>query len=132
MFPKLKGHLADALWQVGRRDEALSKLDEAFADQSSGERYMEAELLRWRGEFAFHQGRLDDAETAFRESLAVAAQQQTKMYELRTTLRLCRLWKQRGQDSDAQGRLNAMCGSFTEGFEMPDFVEAKRMLKEWD
>ena len=27
LFPKLKGHLADALWQIGRRDEALSKLD---------------------------------------------------------------------------------------------------------
>ena len=131
LFPKLKGHLADALWQIGRRDEALSKLDEAFADQSSGERYMEAELLRWRGEFAFHQGRLDDAETAFRESLAVATRQQTKMYELRTTLHLCRLWKQRGQPAEAHAALSKIYHWFTEGFAQPDLIEAQQLLKEW-
>ena len=131
MFPKLKGHLADALWQAGRRDEALLKLEEAFADQSLGERFMEAELLRWRGEFAFDQGRLDDAESAFRESLAVAARQQAKMYELRTTMRLGRVWVQRGQVAEANAALAKIHNRFTEGFETPDLVEARKLLTEW-
>ncbi|MBC7816240.1 MAG: protein kinase [Planctomycetaceae bacterium] len=130
VFTKYKGHLADALWQVGRRDEAWKKLDEAFADQVSGERYMEAELLRWRGEFAFDQGRLDDAETAFRESLAVAARQRAKMYELRTTLSLCRLWKQRGQLAEVRQHLEPLVGSFTEGFDQPDLIAAKELALE--
>ncbi|MFM9963039.1 MAG: protein kinase domain-containing protein [Planctomycetaceae bacterium] len=130
VFPKYRGHLADALWQVGRRDEARQMLNAAIADQASGERYMEAELLRWRGEFALDQDQLDEAETAFHESLAVAARQQSKMYELRTTLSLCRLWKRRGQDAEARQRLTTLCDWFTEGFDMPDLKAAKELLNQ--
>ena len=128
VFTKYKGHLADALWQSGRRDEALKRLDEAFADQASGERYMEAELLRFRGDFAFDRGELDQAETSYRESLAVAARQGAKMYELRTRLHLCKVWRQRDQLAEIRQHLEPLCNWFTEGFDMPDVKAAKALL----
>ena len=130
VFPKYRGHLADALWQSGQRDLAVAQLDQAFADQSGGEYYMHSELLRFRGDFAFDLGELDRAETSYRESLSVAAQQGAKMHELRTTLHLCRVWQQRGQIADVRSHLQPLCDWFTEGFGQPDLVAAKALLAE--
>ncbi len=131
VFGKYKGHLADALWHAGRRDEAWRTLDEAFGHLQSGERYMEAELLRWRGDFEFDQGGLDNAESAYRESLAVAARQQAKSYELRSTMRLGRVWNQRGKTAEAKEALANIYNRFTEGFETPDLIDARKLLTEW-
>jgi tetratricopeptide (TPR) repeat protein len=131
VFPKYKGHLADALWQAGQRDEARQMLNEAFAHQAGGERLMEAELLRWRGDFHFDEGNLDKAESAYREALAVTNRQQAKMYQLRTSLRLCRIGQQQGRIAEAREQLTPLVAWFTEGFENPDYVEAKRLLATW-
>ena len=128
LFPKYRGHLADALWQAGQRDAAVKQLDQAFADQSGGEYFMHAELLRMRGDFAFDRGELDHAETSYRESLAVANRQGAKMYELRTMLHLCRVWQKRGQLAEARQHLEPLCNWFTEGFDMPDVKAAKALL----
>ena len=126
--PKYKSHLAHALWLAGRRDEAVQKLDEAFGNQSTGEYFTHAELLRFRGDFAFDRGELDQAETSYRESLAVAAKQGAKFYELRTTLRLSRIWEKRGQHQEIRRRVEPLCAWFTEGFDMPDLKTAKALL----
>ena len=128
LFPKYRGHLADALWQTGQRDAAVKQLDAAFADQSAGEYFMHAELLRWRGDFAFDRGDLDQAETSYREALAVAARQGAKMYELRTTLHFCRVWQRRGQLVEVRQHLEPLVGWFTEGFDMPDLKAANELL----
>src|SRR5262249_31427469 len=130
LFPKYKGHLADALWRAGRRDEAWKQLEEAFADQATGERMMEAELHRFRCDFHFDLGAFDQAETGYRAALGVAEKQQARMYELRTTLHLGRLWRQRGQAAQARERLQSICGWFTEGLELPDLRAARRFLAE--
>ncbi len=132
LFPKYRGHLADALWQIGQRDAAIKQLDQAFAAQSTGENYMHAELLRLRGDFAFDRGELDQAETAYREALAVAARQSAKMYELRTMLHLCRIWQQRGQLAEARQQLTSLVSWFTEGFDMPDLQRATKLVAEWE
>ena len=126
--PKYKSHLAHALWLAGRRDEAVQKLDEAFENQSTGEYFTHAELLRFRGDFAFDRGELDQAETSYRESLAVAAKQGAKFYELRTTLRLSRIWEKRGQHQEIRQRVEPLSAWFTEGFDMPDLKTAKALL----
>ena len=89
---------------------------------------MEAELLRFRGDFAFDRGELDQAETSYRESLAVAARQGAKMYELRTMLHLCKVWRQRDQLAEIRQHLEPLCNWFTEGFDMPDVKAAKALL----
>ena len=131
VFGKYKGHLADALWQIGRHDEAWQTLDEAFGHLQSGERYIEAELLRWRGDFHFADGDLDQAESAYRESLAVAARQKSRSFELRATMQLGRLWVRRGRTREARSALAGIFQRFTEGFETPDLVAARQLLDEW-
>jgi len=128
LFPKFHGHLADALRQTGQRDAAIKQLEEAFAAQCTGENYMHAELLRIRGDLAFDRGELDQAETAYREALAVAVRQGAKMYELRTMRHLCRVWQQRGQIAEIHQHLEPLCNWFTEGFDMPDLKAAKALL----
>jgi serine/threonine protein kinase/tetratricopeptide (TPR) repeat protein len=128
--PKYKAHLADALWQAGQREAAVRTLGDAFAGQRTGEYFTHAELLRFRGDFAFDRGELDRAETAYRESLAVAVSQGAKFYELRTTLRLGRIWRKRDQVRGIRPRLEPLVEWFTEGFDMPDLKEAKATLAE--
>lgn len=128
--PKYKSHLAHALWLSGQRDAAVKKLDEAFENQSTGEYISHAELLRFRGDFAFDRGDLDQAETAYRESLAVATKQGAKFFELRTTLRLARIWQLRGQVAEIRQRVEPLVGWFSEGFETPDLKTAKTLLAE--
>ncbi|MFM9963040.1 MAG: protein kinase domain-containing protein [Planctomycetaceae bacterium] len=127
---KYAGSLAEALWHSGRRDEAWKSLDEAFEHIQCGERHIEAELLRYRGDFHVDLGDLEKAEAAYRESLAVCARQHAKSYELRTTIRLARLWATRGQRADAHATLFKIYHWFTEGFWQPDFIEAKQLLED--
>jgi class 3 adenylate cyclase/tetratricopeptide (TPR) repeat protein/predicted Ser/Thr protein kinase len=130
LFPKYKGHLADALWRAGRRDEAWEKLEEASADQAAGERMMAAELLRFRGDFHYDLGDWDRAEASYQEALAVATRQRAKMYELRATLRLGQLWRGRGRAAEARERLLSACAWFTEGLDLPDLRAARQFLAE--
>ncbi len=126
--PKYKGHLAATLWQAGQRDAAVKKLDEAFENQCTGEYISHAELHRFRGDFAFDRGELDQAETSYRESLAVSAKQGAKFFELRTTLQLARIWQKRARIAEIRQRVEPLVGWFTEGFDMPDIKAAKGLL----
>ncbi len=130
LFPKYKGHLADALWHAGRREEAEKKLDEAFADQGGGELGMMAELLRFRGDFLSGSGQLDEAEKVYREALDASKRQNAKVYELRTTVHLCRLLQGRGQVSAVRELLEPILNWFTEGLEMPDLKAARNLLEQ--
>ncbi len=129
---KYSGSLAEAFWHVGRRDEAWKMLDAAFEHIQSGERHMEAELLRYRGDFLMDTGELEQAEAAYRASLAVAARQQAKSYELRTTMRLCQLWAGQGRAAEALEELSKVYNWFSEGFSTPDLVEARELLDQYN
>ena len=58
----------------------------------------------------------------------VAAKQGAKFFELRTTLRLARIWQKRGQIAEIRQRVEPLVGWFTEGCDMPDIKEAKALL----
>ena len=50
------------------------------------------------------------------------------MYELRTRLHLCKVWRQRDQLAEIRQHLEPLCNWFTEGFDMPDVKAAKALL----
>ena len=89
---------------------------------------MHAELLRVSGDFARDSNDLAAAESSYREAIAVAQQQGTKMNELRATLHLARLDQSRGNPAAARERLEPLYNWFTEGFDMPDLKAAKSLL----
>jgi len=125
--------LGDAYIQTGRFDQAYKALDEALTIAEKNEDlFQEAELHRLMGELALAQSPGNDAiaEARFESALAIARRQQSRAWELRTTLSLARLWRQHGRTADARERLAAAHAWFTEGFGTPDLADAQAMLEE--
>jgi adenylate cyclase len=123
--------LADALLRAGRHDASAALLDPLFSRiEANGEREWEAELCRLRGELLLAEGRRADAAAWCERALAVAAAQQAKSLELRAALSLQRVLQAQGRDAEGRRRLAAVYGWFSEGFDLPDLVHARRALAE--
>jgi len=61
--------------------------------------------------------------------LDLARRQQTKIFELRTTMSLGRLWLQQGKKKEAHCLLSEIYNWFTEGGDIADLREAKALLE---
>ena len=80
------------LLAMGRLDEALEAVEEGLAaSDQRDERFYLAELLRLKGEALAMRGVQLEAERWLREAIAVASQQEAKLFELRSAVSLCRL-----------------------------------------
>ncbi len=71
-----------------------------------------------------------DAETCFRKAIEIAQSQSAKMWELRATISLARLWQEQGKIDSARSLLAAIHGWFTEGFDTSDLESAKELQDE--
>ncbi len=131
--PTLKAFLAEAMALTGDLDNALHLIDEQIAQiERPGweERLYYAEILRLKGWMLSLKGDLEGAERNFLASLDWARRQQAKMWELRTSTSLARLWQSQGKRQDAYELLAPVYGWFTEGFDTKDLQEAKALLDE--
>ena len=54
------------------------------------------------------------------------------LWELRAGVDLARLWRDQSHITDAHDLLALAYASFTEGFDLPDLIEAKALLDELD
>jgi predicted ATPase len=70
------------------------------------------------------------AEASFHTAISIARRQDARSWELRATLSLARLWQQQGKTNDARECLAAIYGWFTEGFDTPDLMDARKLLAE--
>jgi predicted ATPase len=125
--------LARAHAACGRVTEAQKALSEALDVVSkTNERWDEAEIHRTAGELAASLLRADPkaTESHFQKSLAIARRQDAKSFELRAATNLARLWRAQGRRDEARELLAPIFGWFTEGFDMPDLIEAKALLEE--
>jgi predicted ATPase len=123
--------LAEACGRAGEVEKALTALAEALATvDTTANRVCEAELYRLKGELLLARAAVHDAEaeTCFRQALAIARHQQAKSLELRAAMSLCRLWQQQGKRDAARELLAPVYGWFTEGFDTADLQEAKVLL----
>ena len=123
-------HLSEGLAKAGDNEGALQLLDEALSLIHSGaDRYYLAEILRLRGELLAQKPAQEmAAEEVFLEAVNVAQSQHARMWELRATVSLCRLWQSQGKITDAYQRLLAIYSMFSEGFDAPDLIEAAALL----
>jgi predicted ATPase/energy-coupling factor transporter ATP-binding protein EcfA2 len=130
-LPYYLSMLAGACTQMGQFAEAGAALNEAIMLVGKNEeRFQEAELYRLKGELLLAE--LDDrpaAEECFRRAVEIAERQQSKAWKLRATVSLARLWQKQGRRKDAFTALSAAYGMFTEGFTMPDLVDASALLE---
>ena len=132
------GYLADVYGRVGLISDGLKTLDEIQAIlEKNQEHCWKAELLRRRGELLLqrqkdnqNQAVVVEAESCFQTALTVARGQQAKLWELRATLSLSRLWQQQDKIIQARALLAELYGWFTEGFATRDLKEAKALLEQ--
>ncbi len=133
----MRGHtcmlIAISCGRLGRVDEGIRMLQEVLVDeQRSGEMYYSAEVYRCLGElFAQKGGHDGEAEEAYRQAIALAREQGARFWELRAAASLVRFWMALGDvEKAAEGRrmLAEVYAWFTEGFDLPDLVEARTLL----
>jgi predicted ATPase len=125
--------LADAHVRTGQTVTGLRLTADALDQvERTGVRWIEAELHRLRSELLLALPQPDQAkvEKCFRQALAVAREQDAKMWELRAATSLSRLWAGQGKRAMAHDLLAPIYGWFTEGFETADLRDAKALLDE--
>jgi predicted ATPase len=125
--------LASTHAALGKFDDAWRHICEAMDTiATKKEKWFEAEVNRITGEVARKSPapHTAKAEEYFERALAVARQQQAKSWELRASMSLARLLRDRGKVQQARELLAPVYGWFTEGFDTLDLKEAKALLAE--
>jgi predicted ATPase len=123
--------LARAYEIAGQTEEGLTQLDDALQIvERTGERWLDAELYRQKGQLLLRQGQSEAAEELYRKALSIAQEQGAKLWELRAAVSLTRLRRDQGCLAEARDQLAPVYGWFTEGFDTPDLKEAKALLDE--
>jgi hypothetical protein len=89
-----------------------------------------AETLRLRGDLLMLTDDRFGAEASFRAAVALAQRQNAKLWELRSSTSLARLWRDQGKHAEAGDLLRPIYSWFTEGFDAPDLKDAKALLDE--
>lgn len=127
------GVLGGLYGAIGRGEEGLQMLDEAFAvNQKNNEQHWLAQLYIIKGGLILQsnqQGKEEEAEENFCQAIEVARQQSAKLFELRAAIPLARLWQQQGKRKEAHKLLFDVYGWFTEGFDMADLKDARVLLE---
>jgi predicted ATPase len=123
--------LAEAYAKLRHPNEGLGCLTEAEQIvETTDERYHAAELYRLRGDLHNISGDTASAEQDYRRAHAVAKRQSAKLFELRASTSLARLWRDQGKRIEAHDILAPIYDWFTEGFDAPDLMEARALPAE--
>jgi len=125
--------IAEQQMLAKRFDDAVGTLDRATNEMNTqGNRFYEAEIMRLRGEVLLAQSpdNATEAETAFRQALALAIRHCCRPLELRAVTSLARLLRKSGRREEARDVLAPIYGAFAEGFDRPDLQTAKTLLDE--
>jgi len=116
---------------TGQFEEAVTLLDRALhIVEKTGERWLEAELYRHKGQLLLRQKHSKAAEELYRQALTTAKEQEAKLWELRAAISLARLCCDQGRRSEAHDSLAPVYGWFSEGFGTQELKSAKALLHE--
>ena len=125
--------LAKACESAGKIEEAVVLSDEALqVAETTGVRWLAAELNRHKGQLLLRQGHSAAAEELYCKALSIAEEQGAKLWELRAAASLARLRRDQGRPAEARELVAPVYGWFTEGFGTPDLKDAKALLDELD
>jgi predicted ATPase len=132
-FPPMLTALAETCCECGHAAEGLVWVAEGLrVVEDTGERGMEGELYRIKGELLLVQDSDNEAqaEGCFRTAIDIARGRAAKFPELRATTRLARLLERQGKTEEASTMLAEIYNWFTEGFDTADLKDAKALLEE--
>ena len=130
-FSTATNMLAEAIANSPDWEAAVPALETAIENMNRySERLMMPNAYALMGDLLLRQspGDQETPENWYRKAIDYARDQKTKMWQLRATTRLARLWHSQGRTKEARDLLVPMYGWFTEGFDAIDLVEAKALL----
>ncbi len=116
---RVQGDLPGALKQINLSLELIDTFRE---------RYYLSESLRERAAIHVAMGDTTKAEDDLRRAIGVAHQQDARLLELRSAVALSNLLIARERPAEVRDLLTPLLGSFTEGFDEPDLVQARELL----
>jgi predicted ATPase len=111
--------------------DGLNVLDQAFDDLGRIQgHWIGSELHRLKGKLLLQLPKPEhlEAEASFNKGLCIAREQGARLFELRTSTSLARLWRDHGRMDEARDLLAPVHAQFTAGFETTDIQEAKAFL----
>ncbi len=114
------------LERIGEADQALQEAEELLG--KTEEQSHCSEILRLRGRLYEVAGEKDQAVLCYQKALEWSRARHAKLYELRASTSLARLWRDQGRHAAARNLLAPVCGWFTDSFDAPDLKEAKALL----
>ena len=139
-IPSRRFHFPIRTAIVGRAKAAAGDIEGALALYEAalracvdmGERWYEPELLRLKAEMLIAQPDpgLREAEECLASAIALAQQQDARLWELRSATSLARLWGTLGRRADALGVITPIHDWFTEGLDMLDLIRARTLMAE--
>ena len=114
---------------AGRADEGLQILATS-PDRVRGKPVRFAEIYRIEGELMLAKEEPDGAaaERLFQEAIEIAREEPSICWELRSAIRLARLWLKQGKPKAAENLLAPIYERFEEGFDTTDLKEARLLL----
>jgi len=128
-WPLVLNLLATAYGMAGRVSDGLARADEALSFLAPDD-WMRCDGMIVRGDLltAFPGTSNDEAVGQYEQTVQLAQQHGLRMAELRAATRLVKLQRDTGAEARARTLLNAVYGSFTEGFDTPDLIDARTVL----
>jgi predicted ATPase len=131
-LPAYLSMLAEANIQLARFADAHSALHEGLAIvEKNDDRTHEAELHRLTGVLlqAESPDQMELSEASFRRAIEIARQQHSRAWELRATVSLAGLLQRQQRCDEARDALAVVYNTYSEGFDTPDVLDAKAMLR---
>ena len=131
MRPMLLAYIAEQQLRAEHFADAIGTLKQAADETRAGaSNFYEPEIVRLGGEVLLAQSAADaaQAESVFRQAMALATEQSCRMLELRSAVSLARLLANDGRKSEARDLLAPIYGAFTEGFGRADLQTARTLL----
>jgi predicted ATPase len=124
--------VAEAQRGAGQLAEAQGAVATALAIATrTGQPFCDGDLHRLDGDLLLATGgTADEAAARYQHALAIAREQGARSFELCAATSLARLWRDQGKRAEARDLLAPVYAWFTEGFDTPDLIDAKALLKE--
>jgi len=120
----------EGLLLAGQLDTALARIADGLAIvRRYGERQLECELTRLRGELALRRGESTEGEAWLKRAYALALRRHRLGFALRSATSLARLWAERGRRDLARRILVPLIGRWSEGRATRDLRAASTVLE---
>jgi predicted ATPase/class 3 adenylate cyclase len=132
-WPMLLHMQASAYGAASRPAEGLTLLNDAIQTASASPgKLLAPEFLRLKGDLLLAISPADAAEAEgwLEQAVKIAQEVRAPMLELRAALLLSRLWRAQGKIEPARDLLAGAYAQFTEGFGLPDLMQAQALLAE--